>query len=66
MSNHKIDIKYEFLDSKSARNDILCRIVVQPIEKIIFGMAGGGHFEFEALTELAHIIARGMGVKYLI
>ena len=36
------------------------------IEKIIFEMAGGGHFEFEALTELAHIFARGMGAKFLI
>ena len=29
-------------------------------------MAGDGHFEFEALTELAHIFARGMGVKFII
>ena len=28
------------------------------IEKIIFEMAGGGHFECEALTELAHIVAK--------
>ena len=36
------------------------------IEMIIFEMAGGGHFEFEALTELAHMFARGMRAKFLI
>ena len=36
------------------------------IEKIIFEMAAGGHFEFEALTELAHIFARGVGAKFFI
>ena len=36
------------------------------IEKIIYEMAGGGHFEFEALTKLAHIFAKGMGAKFLI
>ena len=35
------------------------------IEKIIFEMAGGGHFEFEALTELAHIFARACGLNFL-
>ena len=29
-------------------------------------MAGGVHFEFEALTELAHIFARGMGANFFI
>ena len=36
------------------------------IEKIIFEMAAGGHFEFEALTELAHIFTRGVGAKFII
>ena len=35
------------------------------IENIIFEMAAGGHFEFEALTELAHIFARGVGLNFL-
>ena len=65
MSNHHIHIKYELLDPKSARNGILCRIVVQTIEKIIFEMASGGYFEFKALTELNHIFARAMGLNFL-
>ena len=36
------------------------------IENIFFEMAGWGHFEFEYITELAHIFARGMGAKFLI
>ena len=65
-SNHQNDIKYEFLDPKSTRNDILCSIVGQTIEQIIFKMAAGGHFLFRALTELAHIFARGMGAIFFI
>jgi len=65
-SNHQNDIKYELLDPKSARNDILCSIVGQTIEKIISKMAYGGHFGFGAPTDLAHTFARGMGAKFVI
>ena len=36
------------------------------IEKIIFEMAAGGHFEFEALTELATFSRGALGAKFLI
>ena len=62
-SNHQNDIKYEFLTPKSPRNHVLYSIVGQTTEKIISIMADGGHFRFGALTELAHIFARGMGAK---
>ena len=51
---------------KLSDTNILYNIVGQPIENIIFKMADGGHFEFEALTELAGIFARGMGDKLFI
>lgn len=65
-SNNQNNIKYEFLDPKNPNNHILCSTVGQTIEKIIFNMADGGHFGFGALTELAHIFARGMGAKFFI
>ena len=50
--------------------EMMCRIAVKTIEDhwkdMFFKMAGGGHFEFEYLTELAHIFTRGMGAKFLI
>ena len=57
-SNHQNDIKYEFLDPKSPRNDILCSIVGQTIEKIISKMADGSHIGFWPPKTLAHTFAR--------
>ena len=65
-SNHQIDIKYENLDQKKAKNDIMYSIVGQTVEKWIFKMAGGGHFVFGPLTELAHPFWTGMGAKCFI
>jgi len=54
MSNCKIDIKFEFLDSQNYRNDILHGNFGQSIEKRIFAMADGGHFGFLLTTKFPH------------
>ena len=65
-SNHQIDVKYENIDPKKAKNYIMYSIVGQTVEKWIFKMADGGHFVFGPLTELAHPFWTGMGAKFWI
>ena len=68
-TQHERSIIWRFQDfekkivCKNVSNDILCSIVVQTIENIIFKMAVDGHFEFEALAELANIFARAWGLN---
>ena len=59
-------MKNEFLDAKLLENHVLHDYFGQTCEMLIFKMAAGGHFEFGALTELAHTFARVMGAKFLI
>ena len=65
-SNYQNNLKFEFLDPKNAKIDILHKAVGQTIQKIIFKMADGGHFEFSALTDLARTFTRGMEANFLI
>ena len=57
-SDHKIDVKYEFLDPQNPRKHMLINAVAQTIEKVIFKMAPGGHFGFWPLAKLAHTFTR--------
>ena len=57
-SDHKTDIKYEFLDPKKPRKHMLISTLGQTIEKPIIKMVGGGHFGFWPPAELAHTFAR--------
>ena len=45
-SNHQNNVKYEFLDPKTVKIDILYSILGQTVEKLIFEMADGGHLGF--------------------
>ena len=58
MSNCKINIKFEFLDSQNHRNDILHSNFGQTIKKRNFAMADGGHFGFLPTTNFPHIFQR--------
>ena len=57
-SDHKTNIKYEFLDPKNPRKYMLISTLGQTIEKPIIKMVGGGHFGFWTPAELAHTFAR--------
>ena len=57
-SDHKIDVKYEFLDFQNPRKHMLINAVAQTIEKVIFKMAPGGHFGLWPLAKLAYTFAR--------
>ena len=63
-SNHKNNLKYEFLDPKNPKKHVLHIIVGQLVEKLKFKMADGGHFGFEALTHSARPFAIGAQAKY--
>ena len=64
-SNHHKNIKYEFPGPQNVKNDILHKVVGQTVQKLFLTMAGGGHFEFVALTDLARTFARVMGANFV-
>jgi len=65
-SNHENNTKYEFLMPKCPRKHVLCNILSQSREKLIFTIAVGGHFGIWTLKSYAHHFARGTQAKFFI
>jgi len=51
---------------KVVRKDVLFRLVSLLVQKLIFNMATGGHFEFLALQNSAQIFQTGMVAYFII
>jgi len=56
--NCQTDTKFEILDPKNHKNDILHDNIGQTIQKRIFKMTDGGHFGFLPITAYAHTSER--------
>ena len=65
-SNYQTDIKFEILDPKTHKNDILHDNIGQTIEKRIFKMTDGGYCGFLPITAYAHTFERDTPSYFII
>ena len=65
-SNCKTDIKFEILDPKNHKNDMLHGKFGQTIENRNFKMTDGGHFGFLRIAANAHTFERDTPSYFII
>ena len=63
-SNHQQDIQYELSGPKTARNDIMCSIVVRTIEKLVFKIAKQIAIIYESLYSDRNTLNTHLGNNY--
>ena len=65
-SNCQTDIKFEILDPKNHKNDILHDNIGQTIENLIFKMTDGSHFWFLPIAAYVHTFERDTPSYFII